>query len=476
MAELPGPGLTGEAGEAGEDRRPGWMVRKMIAVEQKLSQSQGSSSSQEVSSSSQQFSCSQEVLAFSQQFSNSQEVPSSSQQFSSSQDSQQFAGETQTERAKTGAGWLVSLTEETFRKQSAGGNPQDVNTKSKTVVFSKTSPEVPPAETFPFPPLQTEEDSAQSVDSDLTFSLQSCPGPSPAFKAPSKTKAGKTSLADGFKAPKAKGSRKKKEKDPNAPKRCKSSYLYFCEEVRAGLKQERPELSLTELSRELGRRWQQVADRSKYEARAQEDRARYAGEKEEYEKSSPQPPKKAKSSFIFFCNELRPEVAQENPRMSVTDIGKELGKRWNATEEAGRAKYQAMAVEDRKRFDQERENFDKSNKTGSAPAAKGKNELQLNKKNISKPKQKKITETPKKSKAKKSGVFSKDEETESSNRNTEGNVELDSSVLVEDLLDQVLSNILKQAVNPSAVKKRRVLPAPAKKAVREGPKSVNTNT
>ena len=162
--------------------------------------------------------------------------------------------------------------------------------------------------------------------------------------------------------------------------------------------------------------------------------------------------------------------------MSVTDIGKELGKRWNATEEAGRAKYQAMAVEDRKRFDQEKEIFDKSNKTGSAPAAKGKNELQLNKKNISKPKQKKVTETPKKSKAKKTSVFSKDEETESANLNIEEEVELDSSVLVEDLLDQVLSNILKQAVNPSAVKKRRVLPAPAKKAVREGPKSVNTNT
>ena len=217
-------------------------------------------------------------------------------------------------------GEAKTLTDETFRKESGDGGEvppaEDLNTKKrKSFVFgqlsqlSQVSPEVGPC------PLQTEENSAvQLASSDLAFSLpsllsveteetaqaQSSPQspelpPATPFKAPSKAKTAKAGVKEAaaakFKAPKTKGSKKKKEKDPNAPKRSKSSYLYFCEEVRAGLRQENPGLSLTELSRELGRRWGEVRDRTKYEAMAREDRARYAGEKEEYESSSPQQPK-----------------------------------------------------------------------------------------------------------------------------------------------------------------------------------------
>ena len=75
------------------------MVRKMITEEQKLSQSQGSNSSQE-------------------SLSTKQHLP----------------GE-----AKTGAGWMISLTDETFRKESGDGgevpSAEDLNTKrSKSFV------------------------------------------------------------------------------------------------------------------------------------------------------------------------------------------------------------------------------------------------------------------------------------------------------------------------------------------------------
>ena len=78
------------------------MVRKMVNEEQKLSQSQ--SSSQGTLSSS------QEAL------SSSEEVLSTKQQVPGSQESQQLPGET-----KTGAGWMISLTDETFRKESGDG-------------------------------------------------------------------------------------------------------------------------------------------------------------------------------------------------------------------------------------------------------------------------------------------------------------------------------------------------------------------
>ena len=89
------------------------------------------------------------------------------------------------------------------------------------------------------------------------------------FKAPGKAKADQSGLKVAA-ATKTKGSKKKKkEKDPNAPKRSKSSYLYFCEDVRAGLRQENPALSLTDLSREMGRRWKLLEDKTKYEVLAE---------------------------------------------------------------------------------------------------------------------------------------------------------------------------------------------------------------
>ena len=466
------PGLKATTGLTEEDRRPGWMVRQMFTAEQRLSQ--GSQSSQ------QQVSSSQGVLSASQ----------GSQQVSAE-------GEASVENPKTSAGWFVDQIEKTFNKED------DLNTKTtgrrKSFVYGKLSGETGepgPAEPSLSLPLETEEASVQSADSDLPSSPPLLPvetgetgetvpagpespkpGPSGGFKAPSKAGKAKTAKADqsGRKvaaATKTKGSKKKKkEKDPNAPKRSKSSYLYFCEDVRAGLRQENPALSLTEMSKELGRRWKEMADKTKYEILAEEDRARYTEEKVEYEKTNPSPPKKAKTSFIFFCNELRGQVAQENPDMKVTDIGAELGRRWNAMTEGEKQKYQQMAAEDRKRYAQEKTTFVESQKTEATQAAKGKKEVKVTKKNVAK--QKKVKEIPKKPKVKKSVKLSNDDEetqeplsveVENSDMNTEAGG-ADSSVLVEDLLDHVISNMTEKSVKPPAVKKKSVLPVAAKKSL-----------
>ena len=44
----------------------------------------------------------------------------------------------------------------------------------------------------------------------------------------------------------------KKDKDENKPKRCKSAYLFFCDDKRSQLKEENPELSMIEMSKQLG--------------------------------------------------------------------------------------------------------------------------------------------------------------------------------------------------------------------------------
>ena len=117
---------------------PGWMVRKMVTVEE-------------------------------ERLSQSQEVPQASQPSQQSQP--------ETEKAQAGAGWLVSQMEETYNKESGISQSQDEATtigRRKSFVFGKLSPEAGPAESSLSPPLQTEE--SESVQSTGTL-LSPAAGP-----------------------------------------------------------------------------------------------------------------------------------------------------------------------------------------------------------------------------------------------------------------------------------------------------------
>ena len=89
-------------------------------------------------------------------------------------------------------------------------------------------------------------------------------------------------------------------------------------------------------------------------------RGKYQGEKKRYEESRPQPPKRAKSSYIFFSNDTRAQVALDSPNMKLPDIAKELARRWSSLETAEKAKYEEMAAEDKKRYVKEKEKYDET--------------------------------------------------------------------------------------------------------------------
>lgn len=76
----------------------------------------------------------------------------------------------------------------------------------------------------------------------------------------------------------------KKFKDPNKPKRAKTSYLYFCQEMRPTVKSKNPDLKLGGVMKELGKMWGKLSDKEKekYEELYQEDKIRYEEEIEEY--------------------------------------------------------------------------------------------------------------------------------------------------------------------------------------------------
>jgi hypothetical protein len=87
--------------------------------------------------------------------------------------------------------------------------------------------------------------------------------------------------------PSSSTTKEKETKDPNAPKRAKSAYLFYVAEMHNQIKSECPGISFGELSQVIGQRWKGLSPEQKtqYNIMAMEDRARYYSELTVYEKS-----------------------------------------------------------------------------------------------------------------------------------------------------------------------------------------------
>jgi len=75
--------------------------------------------------------------------------------------------------------------------------------------------------------------------------------------------------------------RQSKKKEPNAPKRAMSAYIFFTFAIREQTKRENPDISVTELNKMMGAKWRMMTDEQKmpYVAQAELDKSRYAQEK-----------------------------------------------------------------------------------------------------------------------------------------------------------------------------------------------------
>ncbi|KAI3743744.1 hypothetical protein L1987_56809 [Smallanthus sonchifolius] len=72
----------------------------------------------------------------------------------------------------------------------------------------------------------------------------------------------------------------KKKKDPNAPKRAMSGFMFFSQLERENVKKDNPGIAFQEIGRVLGERWNKLSAEEKepYEAKAQADKKRYRDE------------------------------------------------------------------------------------------------------------------------------------------------------------------------------------------------------
>ncbi|TGZ81401.1 Non-histone chromosomal protein 6 [Ascodesmis nigricans] len=71
-------------------------------------------------------------------------------------------------------------------------------------------------------------------------------------------------------------------------------------------------------------------------------------------KKDPNAPRRGLSAYMFFANEQRENVRNENPGIAFGQVGKVLGERWKALNEKQRAPYEAKAAADKKRYEQEK--------------------------------------------------------------------------------------------------------------------------
>lgn len=176
--------------------------------------------------------------------------------------------------------------------------------------------------------------------------------------------------------------------DSSAPKRARSAYIYFCSDKRPKVAQQITNLG--DISKELARMWAETTDRSKYEAMAAEDKARYELEKAEYNNGSRSSPangvsssrvkglpkrvrvvggsrdikskqknatstkkksKRAPSAYMIFCRETRHEIVDENgDKLPLGETTKILAERWKNRDEATRARFDAMAAEEKEKL------------------------------------------------------------------------------------------------------------------------------
>ena len=149
-------------------------------------------------------------------------------------------------------------------------------------------------------------------------------------------------------------SSKKRKRDPARPKRAMTPFLYYACEQRNILKENGDKMTLPEQSRHIAQLWKSVsdADKAKYIEQAEKDKARYKDEMSRYE-----PPKKIKrprSSYAFFMKDMRHKIAEENQGKNPRELMADIAAAWKNISEQDKAKYNEMAVEDKKRYEEEK--------------------------------------------------------------------------------------------------------------------------
>ena len=107
----------------------------------------------------------------------------------------------------------------------------------------------------------------------------------------------------------------------------------------------------------------------KWNSKAEKDKIRYQEEMKHYvappepkgkkqkKKKDPNAPKRNMSAFFLYSCANRAQVKEENPDAKFGDIAKMISVQFKGLSESERAKWDEKAVEDKKRYEREMEEY-----------------------------------------------------------------------------------------------------------------------
>ena len=181
----------------------------------------------------------------------------------------------------------------------------------------------------------------------------------------------------------------KKRRHADRPKRPLTGYMLFCRETRAKLREAQPNLSFSEVGKQLGEMWKSVPDDEKKRLNqiVSHEKEKYRHDMAEYRNKHPQSssdeddkpqkkkrrkrkdanaPKRPLSAFFHFSAAKRPSLRSDNPGLKFGELGKILGEQWRALDPDTRAPYQRLAEADRIRYESEYATY-RANRPKSPP-------------------------------------------------------------------------------------------------------------
>ena len=180
--------------------------------------------------------------------------------------------------------------------------------------------------------------------------------------------------------------RRKRRRDRDKPKRAMSAYLVFLSRHRLAVQKSHPNWSVTDVTKELARRWKTVADKERAECQQQseEDKKRYYDAMAEYvplpdikeeeapirydkdgnrkrRKKDKNAPRKNRSAYIIWAAEyreknFRPKAATPNA-VSFRDQAAELGQAWAMLSASAKKKYDDAAAKEAKEYAAKRDAY-----------------------------------------------------------------------------------------------------------------------
>jgi hypothetical protein len=158
----------------------------------------------------------------------------------------------------------------------------------------------------------------------------------------------------------------KKVKDPNAPKKASSAYIFFGKDERLKIKEENEDMSGADIMKEVASRWNKIKGTSKakkYEKLAEKDKERAKKEKEEF---TPTPgfekkeSKRSTSAMTLWRRENKEKLTKklELKGLKIGEIQKRVSEEWKFLSESKKKKW----VDEAKKLKDEMKSPKKQNK------------------------------------------------------------------------------------------------------------------